>query len=373
MENSNSCCFVGKIEQINPIEGADKIVQAIISGWECVIQKDKYQVGQTVTIAVTDSIIPIELANSLGVLQYLKHRKNIDVYTVRTTKLKGVYSSALIIQDGGKEGKDMMSDLGIAKYEEPEVNLQLSNGKKVRYHKNPNFHVYYKFPNIKNSPDSIEEGTEIIATLKVHGSNARYGIVKKRSLSILDKFKRFFGNKWLDYEYCYGSHEIEKGSDSNGFYSTDIWREIANKYDIKNDLWKIAKELGKDKLGEGIILYGEIIGHGVQKYYDYGIEFGKEIESFDIKIDGKYLSYSEFLEILDKTNIMPVKLIYKGLYNRHTIDTLVSKLGFLNGTKVPHEGIVVFSTDGQTQTRAKFINPAYLEFQSKKEDSTDFH
>ncbi len=89
MDNINSCCFVGRIEEIKAIEGADKIVQAIISNWECVIQKDKYNVGDLVIIATTDAVIPFELAESLGVTSYLKNRKRTGQLTVKTTKLKG--------------------------------------------------------------------------------------------------------------------------------------------------------------------------------------------------------------------------------------------------------------------------------------------
>jgi hypothetical protein len=68
---------------------------------------------------------------------------------------------------------------------------------------------------------SEEDLVEI--TRKMHGTNARYGIVKKRKMSIWDKVKRFFGDEWAEYEYVYGSHNVEKGSDSQGFYGTDVW------------------------------------------------------------------------------------------------------------------------------------------------------
>ena len=54
-------------------------------------------------------------------------------------------------------------------------------------------------------------------TRKIHGTSARYGIVRKKNLSIWDKVKRFFGNEWVEYEYVYGSHNVEKGSGSQGF------------------------------------------------------------------------------------------------------------------------------------------------------------
>ena len=40
MENNNSVCFVARINEIKQIEGADKIEQGVIGGWNCIIQKD---------------------------------------------------------------------------------------------------------------------------------------------------------------------------------------------------------------------------------------------------------------------------------------------------------------------------------------------
>ena len=44
-----------------------------------------------------------------------------------------------------------------------------------------------------------------------------------------DKVKKFFrlADKWIDYEFVVGSHNVEKGSDSQGFYHTNVWYEIA--------------------------------------------------------------------------------------------------------------------------------------------------
>ena len=102
-------------------------------------------------------------------------------------------------------------------------------------------------------------------TRKIHGTSARYGIVRKKNLSIWDKVKRFFGNEWVEYEYVYGSHNVEKGYGSQGFYDTDVWAEVANRLDIKNKLWEWVKENGRETIGEGIIIYGEIFGKGIQK------------------------------------------------------------------------------------------------------------
>lgn len=378
MENNNSVCFVAQIEKINPIEGADKIVQAIISGWECVIQKDTFNVGDQVVIATNDAIIPFELAEKLGVTSYLKHRKKTNQYTVRTTKLRGVYSQALIVKDfsSSKVGTDMMDAFGIFKYEEPAIEVQTTSGKKIRYHKNPNFHVYYKFPNAKNVPNMFTPYDIVSITRKMHGTNARYGIVKKPKLTILDKVKRLFGNKWVEYDFVYGSHNVEKGSDSQGYYSKDVWLEVAKQFRIKEKLWDRVKTFSKEKLGDGLIIYGEIFGAGIQKYYDYGLKNEQSIVFFDAKCNNEYLHLDDFKSLLFTLQLPIVEELKIIPYNEEHLQHITSsffKRNIEGGKKVPEEGVVVKSITGDRAKIAKFINPAYLEFQSKNDDSTDFH
>lgn len=216
------------------------------------------------------------------------------------------------------------------------------------------------------------EEDEVQITRKIHGTNARYGIVKKSKLTFWDKVKKFFriANEWIDYEYIYGSHNCEKGSDSQGFYSTDVWRTIAEKYDIKAKLWKEAKRQGSD-IGEGLILYGEIYGAGIQKNYEYGL---KDIEfaAFDIKIDGEYLA-TEITEVITQglLELPHVEVLYRGNWNQEIQDKFTFN-NFIEGTKVPHEGIVIKHMSGERNKVAKVINPDYLIY-GEKHDVGDSH
>jgi RNA ligase (TIGR02306 family) len=87
MENNNSVCFVARINEIKPIEGADKIELAVIGGWNCIIQKGQYGEGALVVVATTDAVIPQELSDAMNVTNYLRKGQR-----VRTVKLRGVYS-----------------------------------------------------------------------------------------------------------------------------------------------------------------------------------------------------------------------------------------------------------------------------------------
>jgi RNA ligase (TIGR02306 family) len=374
MENINSVCFVARINEIKEIPGADNIEQGVIGGWNCIIKKGEYKVNDWVGIATTDAVIPQGLADAIGITNYLRKGNR-----VRTVKLRGVYSECLVIPDQflpigyNREGKDLMETLKISKYEPPVKQIQLASGKKIKYKDNPNFHVYYKFPNLKNVRGMFTEQDEVEITRKLHGTNARYGIVKKGKLSFWDKVKKFFrlADKWVDYEYVYGSHNVEKGSDSQGFYSTDVWREIAEIYDIKNKLWNYVKIYNPKIIGEGFILYGEIYGAGIQKNYEYGL---KDIQfaGFDIKENGEYQNTVRTQYCIAVTLKLPhVEVLYEGKWSQEIQDKFTFK-NFIPGTKVPEEGIVIKHMSGERNKVAKVINPEYLIY-GEKHDVGDSH
>jgi RNA ligase (TIGR02306 family) len=372
MENQNSVCFVARINEIKPIEGADNIIQAEVGGWNCIIQKGQYTEGDLVVVATTDAVIPQELSDAMNVTNYLRKGQR-----VKTVKLRGVYSECLIIPfdklllpktfvDNVKEGKDMMEMLGIFKYEPPAVQVQLSSGRKIRYSQNPNFGIYYKFPNLKNVPNMYSNEDEVEITRKIHGTNARYGIVKKKSLSFWDKVKKFFrlADEFIEYEYVYGSHNVEKGSDSQGFYDTDVWKTAAEKYNIRENLWNLFKSV-KDlySIEQGIVIYGEIYGPGIQKNFEYGL---KEIEyaGFDITIDGEYCDCKRSFMLHNLLGLDYVPVLYYGNWSQETQDKYVFN-NFIEGTKVPHEGIVIKPIDGNRHKVSKVINPDYLIYGEK--------
>lgn len=374
MENQNSVCFVARINEVKPIEGADNIELGVIGGWNCIIKKGEYTEGDLVVVATTDAVIPQELSDAINVTNYLRKGQR-----VRTVKLRGVYSECLVISLDSlpqmkeqytkgigyywDEGTDLMEKLGIFKYEPPAVEVQLASGRKIRYSQNPNFGIYYKFPNIKNVKGMFNEFDEVEVTRKIHGTNARYGIVKKNKLSIWDKVKRFFGDKWVDYEYVYGSHNVEKGSDSQGFYDSDVWKTIAEKYHIREQLWNLFKSLQDVyEIGSGIVIYGEIYGPGIQKNYDYGL---KEIEyaGFDMTINGEYTPCSTSFMYHDMLGLKYVPVLAADTWSQELQERYM--FDKIEGTKVPHEGVVIKSMDGDRRKVAKIINPEYLIYGEK--------
>jgi RNA ligase (TIGR02306 family) len=377
MENQNSVAYVGIIGSVSEIPGADNIELVTVGGWNAITKKGEYQVGDKVVVATTDAVIPQDLSDLMGVTNYLRKGQR-----VRTVKLRGVYSECLLIpfkylapkslENNVNEGDDMMTILGITKFEPPVKTVQLSvGGRKIKYHQNPNFHVYYKFPNQKNVPDMFSEEDEVVITRKLHGTNARYGIVRKKKLSLWDRVKMFFGNQWVAFEYVLGSHNVEKGSDSQGFYDTDVWKTVANQYGIRGKLWDHVKDTYEPSdLTEGVVIYGEIYGAGIQKNYDYGLTDIK-FAGFDVEVDGVYQPYINETVHFDCLQLPQVELLYKGNWSKEEQDKYVFN-NFIDDTKVPHEGIVVKSVTGDRKKVSKVINPAYLIY-GEKNDVGDSH
>jgi RNA ligase (TIGR02306 family) len=387
MENNNSVCYVARVNEIKEIPGADNIEQGVIGGWNCIIKKGEYKVDDLVVVATTDAVIPQELSDAMNVTNYLRKGQR-----VRTVKLRGVYSECLIIpmefakkatgyaNTKWDDGDDMMETLKIFKYEPPAVQIQLASGRKVKYHQNPNFTVYYKFPNIKNVTGMFTEEDYVQITRKLHGTNARYGIVKKRKLSFWDKCKKFLrlADEWIEYEYVYGSHNVEKGSDTQGFYDTDVWRTIADKYQIKDKLWAFVKNHKPSEVGSGVVVYGEIYGPGIQKNYDYGLN-ELEFAGFDVMWDGRYFAgeathltmIGKSTDFIGGVDLPHVPILYVGLWSQEIQDQFTFN-NFIEGTKVPHEGIVIKHTSGQREKVAKVINPDYLIY-GEKHDVGDSH
>lgn len=106
---------IREISNIRPIEGADKIVVAQVDGWECVVQKDEFQIGQHIVYIEVDSIVP-----ERPEFEFLRPRK----FRVRTIKLRGQVSQGLVLPlsilpngTGCDLGDDVTDALGIKKYD----------------------------------------------------------------------------------------------------------------------------------------------------------------------------------------------------------------------------------------------------------------
>ena len=126
---------VRRILDIDPIPNADKIELAHIDGWQVIVKKDEFHIGDNVIYFEIDSWIPYALVPYLTKEGHKpKEFNGVKGERLKTVKMRGTLSQGLIIPlsvleennpDVYKEardsiGYDLTEALGIQKYEKPE-------------------------------------------------------------------------------------------------------------------------------------------------------------------------------------------------------------------------------------------------------------
>ena len=166
------------ISEILPIEGADKIELAQVQGWQSVIKKHSYKVGDQVIFVPIDTVLtPREWNKFL----WDKNEPSKPI-RVKTAKLRGAISQGLIFpktlvsaqevwdhMDDSSEDVSLASMLGISKYEKP-IPVQLAGQVKGEF---PS-HLVSRTDedNLKSNIEALEELKEaewVEATLKIDG------------------------------------------------------------------------------------------------------------------------------------------------------------------------------------------------------------
>lgn len=94
---------VETIRAITPIENADAIESATVRGWNVVVKKGEFQVGQCVLYFEIDSLLPLETRNGHDTdFTFLAPRgeKIVDgrrYHRLKTARMRGVYSQGLVM------------------------------------------------------------------------------------------------------------------------------------------------------------------------------------------------------------------------------------------------------------------------------------
>jgi RNA ligase (TIGR02306 family) len=356
---------VVRINDIVKHDNADKLEIAVVKGWNCVVQKEQFKIGDLAVYIPIDSVVPQELIDKYN-LTYLKHGER-----VRTVKLRGVISQGLLLTlpDGvdWKEGKDVTDILKITKYEPPvpgyqsQSSLPRSTAKRL----NPLFVKYTDIENIKNYNNVFKEGELVVITCKVHGSNMRASNLPRYNKTMWDKIKSLFFGK---VEFLVGSRNVQfTFKNKRDFYY--------KKFNGKNIYVEMAKKYKLDEiLPKGYIIYGEIYGSKIQEL-TYGKKDGEiDVVFFDLMIDGKYADFEVFKDFCDKHNLPIVPVLYIGEFNKDVLAECTVGNSVLSTVKQIREGCVVkplkeIYDHSVGRKILKSINPEYL----LKKDRTEYH
>lgn len=172
---------VRKIDDIRPIPDADAIEVAVVGGWNVVVKKGEYSVGDFAVYCEIDSWIPYELAPFLTKGQEPRVYNGVKGERLRTIKLRGVLSQGLllplepftkqIIAEDEKAGIDVTELLGIQKWEAP-IPAQLAGEVRGEF---PSFIPKTDQERVQNLADTLDnwnaEGLTFEVTEKLDGSS----------------------------------------------------------------------------------------------------------------------------------------------------------------------------------------------------------
>src|SRR5882672_5241808 len=106
---------IQSIDALDPITGADNVVRARVMGWNVVVKKDEFSVGDPCVFFEIDSVLP----NGPSWSEFMRPRG----FRVRTIKLRGVLSQGLALPVSIVEGApplrevNLCARLGVTKFE----------------------------------------------------------------------------------------------------------------------------------------------------------------------------------------------------------------------------------------------------------------
>lgn len=375
-------CKIEKIK-ILPHDNADSLELAEIGGeggFICVVKMGEFKTGDLAIYIPVDSVV------SGPVLEFLEQSKiTIKNGRIRCAKIRGVFSEGLCLKPEQwlpekeiKEGNDVTKLLGITKYEPPPVGqgniLRSVKGVNIHY-KNERFVEYTCVEKFKKYPKILQDGEEVVVTIKMHGTNWRAGwvekpLVKKTFWQKLKEALPFFTTE--DVEFLVGSHAtIRKpgeGALKDQEYAKDTYWRAAIKYNIKSITQQIAEnELLTNltlKTLPDVVIYAEIIGPGVQVGYDYSVAEGDiEIRVFDIMINKKFQDWDTVVHLCNCFNLPTVTEVYRGPWSKE-LTKYAEAVDEYNGKKFVREGVVIRPLKERRDPHCgrvmlKYLNPAY--------------
>lgn len=213
------------IDKLTPIPDADLIEVARVLGWNVVVKKGEFQVGDLCVYCEIDSVFPDDNPE----FAFLEKSR----YRIKTKKLRGVVSQGIcfpmsILPENQYEvDQDVTDLLGIEKYE-PKSTAQLAG------------EIQGLFPSFVSKTDETRVQTFGRALSKNVGLKCDY-------TEKLDGTSGTFFVYDGEFGVCSRNMQLKWGD--------NVYHEVAKKYDLENKL---------RALGKNIAIQGEIVGAGIQ-------------------------------------------------------------------------------------------------------------
>ena len=398
--NQRELAYIVKIDNIEPIVGSDNCEAAVVGGWKVMVRKETFKPGDLAVYFEIDSHVDTNKPE----FAFLE-KKHGNVKTQKYTfggKNPGFYSQGLLMsaedfsgmcyQDGdgrmylhfGKdsifgenidmpEGTFLTEKLGVT-YAEPEdnkrkakvnpdakINAALNRypkiakrwgrvikrnkilrklfliffGRKRDARNWPQWVVKTDEERVQNMSWILNDKSEWIATEKLDGTSTTFTMKRGK-----------FGKN--DFYIC-SRNVVFDNPNKACFYDTNVYVEMAEKYNVKEVLTNILNE-NKDL--EWVTIQGETFGASIQKR-DYGMtDHDFRAFNFITSKDGRWNS-KESAEYLNKFGIKWVPILDEHFVLPDTVDellTIATDASVIDGGM--REGLVFRSQDGTKSFKA---------------------
>lgn len=370
------------IHDIKPIEGADNIELVHVLGWMCIAKKGEFKEGDKCVYIEIDSQVDTTrpgfefLESKKGKIKTLKLNKfnvisqgialpldvvglNPDKYSVGddVTKILEIkkYENAEE-KRLTKEGRDLRIDRVNTRYKKfmkskfgkwimrhkltRNLFLHIFGGKKIKPKAFPDFVSKTDETRIENVPWRLENKKPLEVTEKLDGTSTTFFIKKKH------------GTK---YEFGVCSRNVRQLDEKQACYHEyNIYWAMANKYDVKNVLERIAL---KYNYPDHIVLQGESIGNVQGNPYKLKED---DFYAFNFIINGNKMDSVEAAELMKHYGIKWVPILQTDFVCPDTMEemkALAEGMSVVN-PKVKREGCVYRNVENTVSF--KNVSIAYL-------------
>jgi len=257
------------VHDIRPIENADMIELAIVDGWQLVIKKDEFKIGDRAVYLEVDSFLPIRPEFEFLRKSSYKKMGLDEGFRLKTIRLRGEISQGLLLPlkslnlTGDEDEDSLATLLDVKLYEQP-VPAQLAGTVAGLF---PSFIPKTDQERVQNLTGKLWGTGRTVTYTDGEGNEVQKEIppAPKRKYEVSEKLD---GSSGTFYNY----------NDSFGVCS----RNLELKEDAENSFWKIAHTYGlREKMkSHNVAIQGELCGDGIQKN-KYRLR-GQDLYVFDI-------------------------------------------------------------------------------------------
>ena len=366
--------YVVKIDNIIPIDGADRVEQAVVGGWHIMVRKGQFKIGDKAVYFEIDSKVPerepyMFLADKHFKIKTQKYFKG----TVISQGLLMAFEDFDWAEDKYEVGTFLTKELGVT-YAVEEDNKRKSNISKYdkMYQRHLDLFKKYKIlrkifkTNIgkkilfiflgkkrdtRNWPAWVvktdEERVQNMPFL-FPGDPDKKWVVTEKIDGTSTTFTMKGRKKKEEFYICSRNVNFDKPEKAeNCFYETNVYIEMAEKYNMESVLRNILENHPEF---EFVTIQGETYGANIQKR-DYGLT-GHDFMAFNLIFgykDGRVerLNPIDMTSILVNTYNIPCVPVLDTIILPETIDEMIA---YANGKSLVdggmREGVVLRTLDG---------------------------